>query len=1107
MTHHFSLAARAALATLLLNAPSFAQVAANYKTPLFTVPYAAQKPTIDGAVNADEWKNALSVDALQGTDKKLSGRRARFWITWDEDNLYLAMRSPLRAGERPIQGQRGPGDLPVVMDDSYEFWFDAKTRSPDGQPVFFQFISNFAGATFDSLQEPAVGNMRLGWKSGWQPKNRLTPDNNWEMEVAIPRASIYKETPFSDGYELRALLARNFKRPWEQNSVGGIAAFNVSDSYARFRFEKNAPALNFAVDGDPATGALGFDLSASKAVKWSFQSDAVATKSGALAAGEILKLPALDNVAKTGNWRVSVADDGGEKLLDWSAPRAWGSAENQPFDDKGDRVDLALQLDPVSDVLQIKGDFINYDARADLKKNIVSVEDAGGKTVARKEVDLSDLAYVSDEIALPNFKAGDYKARLESFDARGKLVLERDQKFSKQDNAAFAWWNTKAGDIEKVIAPWTPVQLDGAVTSVWGRQMRTGAAGLPVQINTRDKNLLSAPAYLEATLPDGKKVRAQGLKLETISSQPQRAVLKATSQIVGVTVETLVSVEFDGLYQVEMRLDPRQPMKLNGLKLVIPLDSDVAKYIHACGEGIRYGYYYGDLDQTKTGRIWDSTQVDSQPMAVGSFIPYLWIGNPDGGLCWFADSDQGWTPDNKTPAIEVRRDSKNSTDLVLNLVSSAQTLDKPRNIKFGLQATPVKPLREGWRMDSWWTGDTFQDWAQVQPKGGNLIFSSIPFTLDAAKTKAMVEARHKQNAAFVIGDENSRANAVPYFEHINMGHFKPEIAYFEPHWKTNVSRGLAYDKSLRDFVIANLSEWAKTTGIDGFYVDNVYPIADDNLAAGRGYVLPDGRVQPTYLMFDTRRYFLRMRAAFEEQGKTGKIVLHMTNNMIIPWIGAADIALDGEDKVLFPENDKDFMDVWPLERLRADWHGQWGVAVNFLQEYQGQWEPKKLARAMRAYTGMMLLFDILPSANANGLNQPAWIGRARFGIGADDVTFTPYWKESGLSTAAPDVKLAAWKRPGKVLIAVVNRGDATTATVKIDAAKLGLGDPAKWKISDAEAGTLVNKSYAHGGAQDLPGAWNNASEGAVSSDGKGNLTVPVKRHDYRQIIVEVAEQN
>ena len=107
-------------------------------------------------------------------------------------------------------------------------------------------------------------------------------------------------------------------------------------------------------------------------------------------------------------------------------------------------------------------------------------------------------------------------------------------------------------------------------------------------------------------------------------------------------------------------------------------------------------------------------------------------------------------------------------------------------------------------------------------------------------------------------------------------------------------RGLSYGKTLQDFMIYKLSHWAKDSDIDGFYMDNVFPIADDNIDAGHGYLLPDGRVQPAYQMFDTRQYFLRMRAAFAEQGKSGKIVLHMTNHLIAPWMGASDIALDGD---------------------------------------------------------------------------------------------------------------------------------------------------------------------------------------------------------------------
>ena len=51
-------------------------------------------------------------------------------------------------------------------------------------------------------------------------------------------------------------------------------------------------------------------------------------------------------------------------------------------------------------------------------------------------------------------------------------------------------------------------------------------------------------------------------------------------------------------------------------------------------------------------------------------------------------------------------------------------------------------------------------------------------------------------------------------------------------------------------------------GIDGYYIDNMAPLACDNLEHGCGYRLPDGRVQPSFPMFATREYFLRSRAAF-----------------------------------------------------------------------------------------------------------------------------------------------------------------------------------------------------------------------------------------------------
>ena len=1028
-----------------------------YTSPQLTVPYAWKKPTLDGIVNDQEWQGALSLNALQTPNKAVSARQTRFWMSWDEDNLYVAMRSPLRAGERLIQALRQRDrDINVVFDDSYEFWLDLGTHSPDGQPVFFQFLSNFAGARYDVMHEPAVGNSRIGWTAGWPVKNHLSADGrNWEMELAVPRASVYKTSPFSNGFSFGALLARNFKRPWEQNSIGGTGSFSVPGSYARFTLSKDAPAVQLVAVANPQKRTFGVQIGAwskrEETLRWQFQSDSGAHREGTLAlrAGQRVVTPAtLDlDMPGTGGFRIKVLPEvGNAPLLDWSANREFGDLKilDEKLNDTGDRVELALELNPVRNYLRVRGDLIDYEARGAISRYQVVVTDSHNKTLAQKELHLDNLSYVRDVVALPDLPPGDYTARLWASDKKGTTLFTRETKFSKKDpGKSFLWWNTKRGNIEKVLSPWTPVKYVAGRFDVWGRAMRLGDAGLPTQLTTQGANLLARPMFLVAHLSDGTVLRAQAQGSRIVSERDHRVVVQTVSTLGGLRIESLVTVEFDGMYKVEMKLDPQRAQNFRSLQLVVPFVPTRASSLHATGEGIRYGFDTRFLPTHGTGRIWDSRRVDGQPMKVGSFIPYIWIGDTRGGLCWFADSDEGWTPNDRVPAIEVRRDSPASTDLVLNLISSDTKMMTPRRITFAFEATPVKPIFSGWRMDSWWTNDSFQDWAQVESKGGagdmGLIFSSIPFPLDPTKSREMVEARHRTTNGHIFGFEKYRANAVPYFEHINMGaQFAPELNYFGDEWRTNVSRGLSYGPTLSDFMIYNLSSWVQSCGIDGFYVDNVYPIADDNIEAGRGYRLPDGRVQPTYQMFDTRRYFLRMRAAFAEGGKHNKIVVHMTNNMILPWVGAADIALDGEDHVIYPEMHRDFMDFWSLERMRVDYPAQWGVAVNFLQEYQGDWKPDQLKKAMRAYTSMMLLHDVLMSANANGLNPEVWRAREAFGLGADDVRFIPYWQTgSGLHCATAGVHLAGWKRPGKLLLAVVNQGERTGADVDLGAAKLG----------------------------------------------------------------------
>jgi hypothetical protein len=1081
--------------------PARAGVADDYSTPTFRIPYCEQKPQIDGKIGQEEWQGAMSVRALQTTRHQVSSRQTRFWVMWDEDHLYLAMRSPLREGERPIQAiRRRRPEKNVVFDDSYEIWMDVGERSPDGMDCFVQFLANFAGNRYDVLHLPTVGNSRVTWNSGWEPVNRINEENEWEWEMVVPRQTLYRDEPFVDGFVIRGLLARNYKRPWEQNSVEGTGSFSVSDTYSKWILSREAPAVHLLSVGDPRKPGFGLEVAAhskrNRRLSWEFLSDGGVQKNGEMMAragrlGRVTPGLALGEPGE-GDYRIRVTSaDGKITYLDWAARRKFANVQalDQKIQDSGDEVKLSLRFNPVADYVRVTGDFINYDARETIDHCHAEVMDSDGQKLGEHDMRIDELAYVEGVIKLGRLSQGQYRTTLQCLGEDGKVIIEREKTFSKKDHSQqFAWWKTGAGNADRVLEPWTPVGYRQGEINVWGREMAIGPAGIPAGITSQGRGVTAGTGSLVAELPDGASVSASEPRLETISAADHRAVVKVTSELAGLTVESKVTAEYDGMYRVDMTLTPGGEVTVRSLRAVLPLANETADYVHASGEGIRYGFYHGFLPEEAEGRVWDSSLVRSQPMLVGSFIPYVWVGSPERGLCLFADSDRGWVPEDDVPAIELRRDDADSTDLVLNLIGSEFTIRQPRHITFAFQATPVKKMHKQWRMDSWWCGDTFKDWQFLKENGGHQIWTNIPFTLEPEKCRQKAERQHRGSNSFILGVDKYRANVVPYLEWKRIAaRFAPEVRYFGEHWRTRISSGLAFEKSLRDYLTYHMSEWARTCKIDGIYLDNVRPQACDNLAAGRGYRLPDGRVQPTYQVFALRRLFLRFRAAFQEQ-RPGerKFVIHMTNNLIIPWIGAADMAYDGEHHVIYPEMNKDFMDFWSLERLRMDYPAQWGTAVNFMHEYQGNWPAERHAKAFRAYTGMILLHDALPSGNANGKNRYAWIARDRFGIQADDVEFIGYWVEnSGLSSDTEEVYLAGWKRPGKLLIAVVNKGEKADVKISIDPEKLGLADPTQWKVTDAEAGT---KDYTPAGPVQ------------VTEDGRLILLVP--RHDYRQIIVE-----
>ena len=177
-------------------------------------------------------------------------------------------------------------------------------------------------------------------------------------------------------------------------------------------------------------------------------------------------------------------------------------------------------------------------------------------------------------------------------------------------------------------------------------------------------------------------------------------------------------------------------------------------------------------------------------------------------------------------------------------------------------------------------------------------------------------------------------------------------------------------------------------------------------------------------------------------------------------------------------------------------------------------------RQERAYRGNMALHDILPA------EATVWP------VGADfrqpDIATVPYWDPQGLATHDhKDLKITAWKGPGRCCVLLVNVGPARLeAKVRLDrqAMGFGAGSPDEVKIMerdpdlltyfredpttaaapsapDAQADVLAEATpelHLEERSEDLPLAQRRAQD----PDGKfgwqgGVLTCPVRRHDYR----------
>jgi hypothetical protein len=622
----------------------------------------------------------------------------------------------------------------------------------------------------------------------------------------------------------------------------------------------------------------------------------------------------------------------------------------------------------------------------------------------------------------------------------------------------------RAGSTGGVPEPWTPVSVqkgaDGTEVGVWGRTYGFDKAALPVSIKAGGKELLAAPMRLTGEA-DGQPIAWRTGGHLVLGADDAQATVSGWQSCDEVSVDASMRIEFDGMARIGLTVVPqyKKSPKLQRLWLEIPLKRERVRLYH---------YYPG---------AWGSAANSGAIPEAGfvlPFKPFVWCGNEERGLGWFAESDQGWQPQTADRVIELLPQGET---LVLRIRLSDSATKLPATFTFGLQATPVKPWpkdfheRRIWHASElgvgitlpvpkeWWlchrafpdhkplqkldraqalgvkTVVFHEDWVPVQ---------NYPVTYPEAEFKSIVEACHKRGMKVLVYEGYELSPLAPEWAELHDEVLtKNTKGEFESYWFRPPDQRdykVCYNSVWRDRLAEKIARAKECYGFDGLYLDStILPAPCCNERHGCGYRAADGTLHPTYPIFGVRAFMQQLYRMVHAGG--GMISAHQSTCCVTPTLAFADAYWDGEQLTSGSHADEP-LKALSLETFRAEFMGRnYGVPCEFLAyERPPQW-------TFDHALAVSLLHDV--RVRPCGLAtlekmSPIWDVMTRFETATAE--WHPYWEAKAAAAQPDSVKVSFYAHPasfwgkGRLLLVVSNLSPEkpVTASVTVDFARFGV---------------------------------------------------------------------
>ena len=1087
--------------------------------PKFNIPKTSKPPTIDGRIEPGEWKDSVQLMGMVWTSSLgYRDRPVSFRVAWDDNNLYISHRIDVLTGKTPFlkRTKRETYDTGVVWDDSIEvgLFLHERNRLPDEEASYLKFIINSFGAGEYMKNYPSIGQVLFNWTPKFQVASQIVTDSEgkawWEQEIAMSLDDLQMKAPHKAGDKVGIGLFSVAHNPagfqWLDfpSATGHLEHYGfpkavLTDTAPYVQVEEisglHDEKLSFkSVVYNPSDAPVKVDASIVvqhgpkakdrhgelEAPEEAFKEERVLEipARGSVRFDAAKDLPGLQSADKgMGFLRVSLVKQGGEPVYTFACNFSGKDKKYAtPVDYKpflGTRVDFTQDKGLLGLAVDTFDAPIEADAKPTGATYKVVAED--GKEIASGSLKYFVNGWYDDLVELGDIPLGKYDVSLALVDASGKELATSKKKITKRDFAkAFpAWWNNTIGNTEKVLKPFEPLQVrsgkgKGTEIACTRRVYQFGSLGLPAQIEANGGPVLVAPARI-VLMVDGKEhILPTDRAVKVTSKKDWRVDFEAAPvTVAGVTFSATGWMEQDGLVELALTYAPEKPgtsVAVEGLRIEWPVVEDPAGDYMACmGQGNNYSARTIGAVPKKDGQVWntrDDIGIVGSGRRIGNFLGNLWVGSDQRGLFWCADSDRGWEPDDRVPALAVKRErlegaANKAVVIVNNLVGSAEgkpafALNEPRTVKFGYNASPFRKLEPGFRINQVSAAGSFSGSKYKINWDTNKEFFTVlspPFTDPKrwpeyyAHCKETVQKLMYEGIAADGGFKSltPAPGTSAYYRNRRLTLYTTNQVALRGYGRKSIEEPNPYDafgskwinasneetlaKTYRDYMVWLMDRQVKEGGCQHFYFDISFgETLHNELASGFGYRLPDGKIQPEASDTNLREWYKRVYAMMEENDlHPGGVSGHATNVFSLKMLPFTDAILDSEYPMADP------IDVFNSERM---------IAISSPHTFGTNWQ--HLQNFMNPTWAMM--HDAATSTSQGAfLSFPEFL---QWGIGRGDVEFIPYWRNQAVvKQIGPGLIASIWKRPGNsgsAFIAIMNYGPDPIGQGKTRPAELTL---------------------------------------------------------------------